>query len=42
VVAIGLDPLDPNSLGFRATSVVKKPFGLDELRSAIARSLRPG
>lgn len=40
VVAIGLDPFDPGSLGFRPTEVVGKPFGLDELADAITRALR--
>lgn len=39
VVAIGLNPFDPGSLGFEPTEVVKKPFGLEELRSAIIRAL---
>lgn len=42
VVAIGLDPFDSGSLGFRPTEVVGKPFGLDELGDVIARSLRHG
>ena len=40
VVAIGLDPFDPDSLGFTPTEVIGKPFGFDELSDSIARSLR--
>lgn len=41
VVAIGLDPLDPGSLGFEPSEIVDKPFRVDVLREAIERALRP-
>ena len=40
VVAVGLDPLDPGSLGFRPNTVMPKPFTLDELRSAVEQTVR--
>jgi len=40
VVAVGLSPVDPDSLGFAPTTVIPKPFSLDELRDAVEQSLR--
>lgn len=40
VVAIGLEPAHARALGFPPSAVVPKPFGLDQLRSAVDRALK--
>ena len=40
IVSVGFDPFDRDSLGVPPTVVIPKPFALDELRNAVALSLR--
>ena len=40
IVSVGLNPFDRASLGVPPTVVIPKPFGLDELRNAVAHGLQ--